>query len=72
MNLATRALIGAGATVLTLLVVVGSGGAPLALAIAGVAAATQWTLYRHGERRVYRPVYVRSARVHRRVRYDDR
>lgn len=76
MNLATRALMGAGATGLTLILVASGGVAPLVLAglmlVAGVAAATQSLRYQRDERRVYKPVYVRSATVHRRVRYDDR
>ena len=76
MNLATRGLIGAGATVLALLLVASNGVAPLTFAIltmvAGVAAVAQWSRYHRDQRRVYRPVYVKSATVHRRVRYDDR
>lgn len=80
MNLATRALIGAGAAGVVLPLAAESGVSTAATGIvssilavfAGVALAAQWMRFQREERRAYRPVYVRSATVHRRVRFDDR
>ena len=80
MNLATRALMGAGAAGLVFLLAALQGvWTPMSevmiaamVLIAGVAFAAQWARFRRDEQRVYRPVYVRSTTVHRRVRNDER
>ena len=78
MNLATRALIGAGATGLAFLVLGPVSTITMGflsttfMVVLGVALAAQLLRYRQIGQRLYRPVYVRSSTVHQRVRFDDR
>lgn len=80
MNLTTRAFIGAGVAGLALSLAATCGAATEVtelmfsgvIAMVGVASAAQWVGYRANDRRVYRPVYVRTTTVHRRLRSDDR
>ncbi len=79
MNLRTRALIGAGVTGLALSLTSAFGseiqtnGFLLAVItlIVGVASTAQVMTHRADEKHVYKPVYVRSAKVQRRVKFDD-
>lgn len=79
-SLPTQAILGAGTTVLVTVVAATIGSLPLAIglvsasaaaALAHVAFAAQSRRLRDEERLVYRPVYVRSHDVRRRVMSDD-
>ena len=79
-SLATQAILGAGAAILTAVVAATLGAIPLAgvfvsaavmAAVAHVAFVAQSRRLRAEERLVYRPVYVRRHDVQRRVRSDD-